>query len=430
MYSYADIKKVHLEITSKCNASCPQCSRNFFGKPISHQLLPQVELTLEDVQKIFPEDFVNQLKVLFMSGTYGDPMVARDTLEVFEYFRACNSRVRLGMHTNGSGRKPEWWQRLASVVDVCTFGIDGLADTNHLYRRGTHWEKVMESVRAFIGAGGHAEWDYVVFRHNEHQVEEAQALARSLGFEMFTVKRTGRFLKSWSDTPFSPVLDREGKLEYFLEMPEDRRYRNDAFLQVYADRQAAKSFLEETPIACKAASSKKVYVSAEGLVLPCCWTATLYPLRGPAEPEEMTHLASQLPILDDSIRARELRHLRPKGLPEMWRLIDRLPNGKDSINAKQVPLKDIVEGVFFHEMVPQGWEKKSSDEGRLRVCAKHCGLRNEKGSQNVKTRLRSGDRTNTSDRSRLPFRKLVPDSPSGVEAVSSQAWAATGKPPC
>ena len=119
---------------------------NFVGKPISHQLLPQVGLTLEDVQKIFPETLIKQLKVMFMSGTYGDPIVARDTLEVFEYFRACNPRIRLGMRTNGRGRKPEWWQRLASVVDYCNFGIDGLADTNHFDRQGTRWETIMESV--------------------------------------------------------------------------------------------------------------------------------------------------------------------------------------------------------------------------------------------------------------------------------------------
>ncbi len=383
MYKYSDIRKVHLEITSKCNANCPQCSRNFFGKPFDS--LPLTELTLDDIKRVFPEDFVRQLKVMFMSGTYGDAMVARDTVEVFEYFRACNPSMRLGMHTNGSGRKPEWWERLAAVVDYCAFGIDGLADTNHLYRRGTKWDKVMESVKAFIGAGGHADWHYIVFRHNEHQVEEARELARELGFREFCVKRTGRFLKAWKETPFSPVLDREGQLEYLLEMPTSSQYRNKNFMEVYGDRDTAESHLAETEINCKVAGSRSVYVSAEGLVLPCCWMATLYPMGEEIEADEKQRLVNLLPLA----KAKPVGRLRSQGLQEIWRLIEQLPHGKNSINATLVPLKEIVEGAFFQELVPGGWEPQSFEEGRLRVCAKHCGACNVKAGQNVKLELQS-----------------------------------------
>jgi MoaA/NifB/PqqE/SkfB family radical SAM enzyme len=381
VYKYSDIRKVHLEITSKCNASCPQCSRNFFGKPFDS--LPLTELTLDDIKRIFPEEFVRQLKLMFMSGTYGDAMVARDTLEAFEYFRACKPSMRLGMHTNGSGRKPEWWERLASVVDYCAFGIDGLADTNHLYRRGTHWEKIMASVKAFIGAGGHADWHFIVFRHNEHQVEEARELARELGFREFCVKRTGRFLKAWKETPFSPVLNRDGDLEYLLEMPAGPQYRNRNFLEVYDDRQAAETHLLETPIDCKVAGSRSVYVSAEGLVLPCCWMATLYPIEAAVEAEETLRLVNLLPMA----KAKPVGRLRSQGLQEIWRLIEQLPHGKDSINATLVPLRDIVEGPFFQQLVPGGWERKGFENGRLRVCAKHCGECNVKAGQNVTVEL-------------------------------------------
>jgi MoaA/NifB/PqqE/SkfB family radical SAM enzyme len=379
MYKYEDIRKVHLEITSHCNASCPQCSRNFFGRPLED--LPLAELTLDDVRTIFPPPFIARLKVMFMSGTYGDAMVARDTLEVFEYFRACNPSMRLGMHTNGSGRKPDWWKRLAGVVDYCAFGIDGLSDTNQLYRRGTRWQKVMESAEAFIAGGGHAEWHFIVFRHNEHQVEEARELARRLGFKEFSVKRTGRFLKHWRSVPSSPVLDREGRFEYFLEMPEDPRYHNKPFLQLYGDRQSAERHLAETPIDCKAAGSRSIYVSAEGLVFPCCFTATIYPMRSPTESEEVQRIIAQLPGGADN--ARRVRGMRTKGLEEVKRLIDQLPGGKDAINAKKVPMKEIVEGRFFQELIPKGWEAKSFDEGRLRICSKTCGVFKLRGSRNL-----------------------------------------------
>ncbi len=53
MFSYEEIRKVHLELTDKCNAACPQCSRNERGGPVN-PLLPLTELTLDDIKTIFP----------------------------------------------------------------------------------------------------------------------------------------------------------------------------------------------------------------------------------------------------------------------------------------------------------------------------------------------------------------------------------------
>jgi hypothetical protein len=59
----------------------------------------------------------------------------------------------------------------------------------------------MRNVDAFIAAGGNAEWDFLVFRHNEHQVDAARALALGMGFTLFNAKATSRFfdLSSYDD---------------------------------------------------------------------------------------------------------------------------------------------------------------------------------------------------------------------------------------
>ncbi len=255
MYSYKDIKRVHLEITSLCNAACPLCSRNFFGGQVNPQL-PLTELSLRDIKKIFPPDFVEQLQLIYMCGNYGDPMVAKDALEVFEYFRSCNQKIRLGIHTNGSGRTPEWWKRLAKTVDYCCFGIDGLENTNHIYRRGTNWEKIMQAATAFIEAGGYAMWQFIVFRHNENQIEEAEELSRKLGFKEFLVRKTYRFLTPSVGIKIkdSPVVDRKGNLEYLLEEPANAQFRNSAVVQIEKGMSEPKDFvnhLNETEISCK-----------------------------------------------------------------------------------------------------------------------------------------------------------------------------------
>ena len=67
MYHIKDIKQIHLEISTMCNARCPQCPRNFRGYPYNDGYT-ETNLTLEQVQKIFPIEFVQQLKHIHING--------------------------------------------------------------------------------------------------------------------------------------------------------------------------------------------------------------------------------------------------------------------------------------------------------------------------------------------------------------------------
>ena len=67
MYPYDNIRQVHLELTDKCNAACPQCARSDHGGQVNPNL-PLTELSLADVKKIFPSQFVAQLKNLYAWG--------------------------------------------------------------------------------------------------------------------------------------------------------------------------------------------------------------------------------------------------------------------------------------------------------------------------------------------------------------------------
>jgi MoaA/NifB/PqqE/SkfB family radical SAM enzyme len=341
MYRYEDVREVHLELTTRCNASCPQCPRNLSGGAVN-PALPMAELGIEDIRRIFPDELVRRLRKLYACGNYGDPMVAKDTLAIFEHLRATNAAMELGMFTNGSGRTASFWADLAKVVSYVRFSIDGLEDTNHVYRRGTQWARIMDSVTAFIGAGGRAEWDFIVFKHNEHQIDEARALAETLGFRRFFLKKTSRFFSGASGVAGKKVRDRDGETAYVIEEPDNPLFRNPAVVRLtqvgrFADYQA------ETPIACKAARHSRLYVSAEGLVFPCCWTGALYPPN------------------------------KPVGSAQMWDLVRRLPEGKASLDARTSSIREIVEGPFFQELVPDGWAERSVKDGRLEPCVRACG---------------------------------------------------------
>jgi len=388
LYRYHEVKTLHLEITAACNASCPMCARNINGGEVNPQL-PQTELTIEDIKQMFDPDFVRQLDRVYMCGNYGDPVAARDTLEAFTYFRHCNPNIHLSMHTNGSAKKPQWWAELARIIGRkghVVFSLDGLEDTNHLYRQGTVWAMIMKNAQTFINAGGRARWDYIVFAHNEHQVEAAEQLSKSMGFERFQFKKSARFfsMSSGVTKEMHQAGNRKGIATTLLQAPTNPKYRNSALdeLSKIAKSEAPVKFLpsrasdisilaaqkfnvdpekkkpmeqywDEVPIKCKVSEEKSLYVSAEGVVQPCCWTA------------------GQMYVW----------YWSPKG-GQIWDLIDQV--GKDNLTATKVPLRDIVDGLYFQDLIPNSWNKSSCAEGKLAVCAKTCGTKYDAFSEQFK----------------------------------------------
>ena len=283
-------EQVHLELTDKCNAACPQCSRNDMGG-LTNPLLPLTELRLRDVQAMLPPRVLRQLRRVMLCGNYGDPIMAKDCKEILNWMRRESPETRLSMHTNGGARAASWWRSLGSVMsgrNYVRFGIDGLEDTNHLYRQHVNWRTLMRNAQAFIAGGGNAQWDYLVFAHNEHQVEAARDLAVALGFSEFSPKKTQRFLNKATGVvrPTYGVKDRSGAVVRDLEPPRAAEWVNTEvehtwrqLLSSYGSQEAVHA---ASVVHCKTGrdGDRSVYLAADGLVWPCCWLAQqMYLLR-------------------------------------------------------------------------------------------------------------------------------------------------------
>ncbi len=67
MIGYADIRNVHVELSSLCNARCPLCPRNLNGYPYNNGYT-EANLTLASVKKIFTPDLLQQLTSILING--------------------------------------------------------------------------------------------------------------------------------------------------------------------------------------------------------------------------------------------------------------------------------------------------------------------------------------------------------------------------
>ena len=172
------------------------CARNVYGKMVNPYIRLK-SLPLQWFEKNITPKQIKKLNKVFFCGNVGDPASAPELLDIIAYFKSHNSNLVVGLNSNGGLKTTEWWRKLGQLLDgaldYCVFSIDGLDDTNHLYRRNVQWQKVVKNTTAFISTGASAHWDMLVFEHNKHQVQEAKEQADQMGFKWFRSKETDRW---------------------------------------------------------------------------------------------------------------------------------------------------------------------------------------------------------------------------------------------
>ncbi len=303
-----DIAGINVEPSALCNARCPFCSRNKKVRPYAKHLL-----TLDDFKKL-PSGLFDSLKWLSFSGNFGDPCTNPELPEIAAYLKEqCPSLMLMGS-TNGSVQDSSWWKSLGRFYanGHMYFSLDGLADSHHLHRKGTDFDRVIRNIRAFTRGGGTAYWQYILFKHNEHQVDEAQKLAEEIGCARFFVL---------SSREYNDECQHPENMQFPLKEEIFTRYREKA---KGPDERAR----------CKPIQNHSIYIAADGTVHPCCLAHCNY------------------------ITEHE---------PSFLFVIDLIEKYGEQINFKTKPLNDILDGPYFRDVL-----KLSVDNSYCMMkCGKH-----------------------------------------------------------
>ena len=345
--SYSEVESLQIDPTSKCNLLCPQCARVYQGKV--NPFLPLTELTPEDYDKIFTKDFIPQLKTVIFNGNYGDPVATRYIDYVIDKLLQQKMR-KMTLFTNGSLKEKSWWKhlgkRFSGTSNHVVFSIDGLENTNAIYRINSNFKKIMENAKAYIQAGGRARWDFIVFEHNFHQLQEAKELAKKMGFEKFLEKYTARF--TYGDYKKQEesytVFNRKGHTVGFLKEPP-RRKRTD-FENVTKKYGSWSEYINSTPIHCKYKRDRRaLFIDFEALVWPCCWLGA---------PAYFMFLEGKEKKQFDALRKKY---------------------GKNFNSLRHYTLEKILSHEWFASDLSQSWKNKIADTNnpKLFICGRTCG---------------------------------------------------------
>jgi MoaA/NifB/PqqE/SkfB family radical SAM enzyme len=331
-----NLTHIMAEMTDYCNAACPMCNRYDWDLNLLKGITNTHHTTLDFVKQRIGEEVISKLKGWLCQGTYGDASVNPETIEIFKYLKEVNPNINIQMITNGGARNTEFWKTLAELKVYVTFSIDGLEDTNHLYRRNVKWTNLMKNVNAFISNGGGATWSFLVFKHNQHQIEETKKLSKELGFKDFEYAFSERWQDFNSEGKYRDITSLEVD-DYVIEKPEEQK---EDFVKLGDDLTMSKNVFQmedkndfyTRKVSCWACQPTKheIYLRANGYVSPCC-------------------------ILGDVERNE------PKQLIKDY----------EKINLHHTDLKTILEGDFFRDIS----DGINGGEKRLQGCYHACGVK-------------------------------------------------------
>ena len=230
----SDVKTLNIELSTRCTARCPLCAR------VQMNYTEKVDIPLDTLKKI-PFENVSGVS---LSGSLGEPTCYPQFTELVDYIRDVNNDMMIKLTTNGYSHDEQFWYDLGKHFSRecqghAIFGIDGLEDTHSLYRVGTDFNNIVKNVKAFSEGGGRSYLQMILFKHNEHQLQDVRQLSQELGcMRMFY-----RPSKEYNDT---------------YERPN-----------VIPVRTQGDVVSEGGPLHCFILERKELFLNVDGYLMPC-----------------------------------------------------------------------------------------------------------------------------------------------------------------
>ena len=177
--------KVAIDITTKCNAGCPQCHRTDINGCGTREDLPDITWSLKDFKQAYPPEVIKNMVNAHICGTWGDPVTNNELPNMISYIKESSSDCWITLSTNGSLRNKRWWTKLGKIgghkLNV-VFAVEGITQEMHeLYRRFTFLDKILENMKAISRTNARVYTQTLIYKHNEDFLLDIERLCFANG---------------------------------------------------------------------------------------------------------------------------------------------------------------------------------------------------------------------------------------------------------
>jgi len=203
--------------TSFCQLKCPFCPTG-----AGRNVRPKASLSLERFRALMRTLGPTLIHADFMN--WGEPLLNKDIYAMVAEAKRCRVDTMLSTNLNAFG--PESAEAMVRCgLDRVVLSVDGLSqETYSKYRVGGDFTAVVRNLRSLAEARRRLKsrtplisWQFLVFKHNEHEVARVRETALSLGADDAGI--TPAYL------PFRPGI----AAEWLPSRPEHRLYAPERF---------------------------------------------------------------------------------------------------------------------------------------------------------------------------------------------------------
>jgi MoaA/NifB/PqqE/SkfB family radical SAM enzyme len=173
-----------IDVCNVCNLRCPLCPTG--NTTISRK---QGMFSFEQYKEVF--DKVKEHALVVSLYNHGEPFLNPDVFDIIEHTKS--NRVGTNVSSNLNWPHPvDINDIVRSGLDYITVSLDGVSqEVYEQYRVRGDVSEVFENLRALVAAKKalkkktpFVEWQYIVFKHAEKEMDEARRLAEEIGVDM------------------------------------------------------------------------------------------------------------------------------------------------------------------------------------------------------------------------------------------------------
>lgn len=407
-YSLERLGRIVIELTANCNAMCPGCDRWNKGKGginsvVEKHLGSAGHMSLYTFLNAIPNELFYEnlsFNTIEFNGSVGDAILNPRFIDFIKLVNAKNKQFRshdgrspvaLKLATNAGLHGKEFWTEvgkqfaLSGKRNRIMVALDGTTEETHQqYRRGVSYKKALQNAIYAIEAGANVRWQFIEFKHNKHQIQEAIELAKKYGFKDIEIRNSRSGNSLYGDWVFRQSQSRNKKLETHdsksnamarpatVEKRQKTRvekklnttlsnkveYRTTEKVEELIEKinqiEDVQKFFDEAPITCHWSGHRSINIEFDGTVHPCC-----HMNRGmffPNDPESKFY------------------HDVNKLYAQNW---NKLSDHK---------LKEILDHDYFKKDLQDSWKPDTDPDKkfkRLQVCIETCTKKLDKTTDEV-----------------------------------------------
>lgn len=246
---------LNIEPGNVCNLQCPLCPTGLGDKGMTKGFID-----LGFFKHIFDQlrDFLNSVNLY----SWGEPLLNKDLIGIIRHIKNSDKAIRVVISTNLNICNDKLLTELIdSGIDEIIVSCDGACqDIYEKYRVGGDFNLVMQNLgylarrREVLAKDARIVWNFLAFRHNEHEAEKAREMAKEIGVDFrigfMRTSMKDEILKSHKET-----IERDK--HWIPDNPEYSAYDKINYTTKKIIKTCRKPWQE-------------ISINWNGLVFPCC----------------------------------------------------------------------------------------------------------------------------------------------------------------